>query len=249
MMAERPHEERLTGGFINEVVRVGDTVRRAGPQVSDFAPRLLRFLDERGWTGAPRYLGIDDEGRQILGFIEGIVPTADVVPDAFKTDEALAEVARMVRGFHDLTAGSDLADEKECICHNDLSPKNTVYRSPAGIMLPVAFIDWDIAEPGSRIHDIAMVCWKYLDLGPSVPHVGECSRRMRLICDAYGVHDRSGLMDTIIWWQESTVWGIEYGAAKGTEALIRLRDGGFAEVIRRNMAWVQEHRAGLEWEL
>jgi hypothetical protein len=248
-MTDHPQEEQLHGGFINEVVRVGDTVRRAGSQVSDFAPRLLRFLEGRDWTGAPRYLGVDEQGRQILGFIEGIVPTGDVVPEAFKADESLSAVARMVREFHDLTAGSDLAGDEEVVCHNDLSPKNTVYREQGGVMLPVAFIDWDIAEPGARIHDIAMVCWKYLDLGESVADIGTCAHKMRLVCDAYGLDDRSGLMDAIIWWQESTIWGIEYGADKGTEALIKLRDGGFAEEIRRNVEWVREHRAGLEREL
>jgi aminoglycoside phosphotransferase (APT) family kinase protein len=155
----------------------------------------------------------------------------------------------MVREFHDLTAGSDLAGDEEVVCHNDLSPKNTVYQEQDGVMLPVAFIDWDIAEPGVRIHDIAMVCWKYLDLGESVANIVTCARKMRLICDAYGMDDRSGLMDAIIWWQESTIWGIEYGADKGTEALIRLRDGGFTEAIRRNVAWVREHRAELERDL
>jgi len=31
---------------------------------------------------------------------------------------------------------------------------------------PVAFIDWDLAVPGRRIHDVAHVCWQYLGLGP-----------------------------------------------------------------------------------
>lgn len=239
-------EERLHGGFINEVVRVGDTVRRAGSQVSDFAPRLLRFLEERGWEGAPRYLGVDEQGRQMLSFIEGVVPTGNDVPEPFKADQSLAAVARMVREFHDLTDGSDLAGDEEVVCHNDLSPKNTVYREVNGVMQPVAFIDWDIAEPGARVYDIAMVCWKYLDLGPSVRDVDECARKMRLVCDAYGLEDRSGLMDAIIWWKEATVWGIEYGADKGTEALIRLRDGGFTGRIRRNLRWVRAHRADLE---
>ena len=242
------HEEPLSGGFINEVVRVGDTVRRAGSQVSDFAPRLLRLLEERGWNGAPRYLGVDDAGRQVLGYIEGIVPTDDVVPEAFMADESLAAISRMVREFHDLTAGSDLAGDAEVVCHNDLSPKNTVYRERDGVTMPVAFIDWDIAEPGPRINDIAMVCWKYLDLGPS-RDVRICSRKMRLICDAYGQDDRSGLMDAITWWMDATVWGIHYGADKGTDALIRLRDGGYTEAIQRNVEWVRANRAGLEGAL
>lgn len=242
-------EERLTGGFINEVVRVGDTVRRTGSHVSGFAPRLLRYLVERGWTGAPRYLGVDDQGRQVLQYIDGVVPSMEVVPEAFKADESLAAVAQMVREFHDLTEGSDIAGDMEVVCHEDLSPGNTVYHEIDGIMLPVAFIDWDIATPGPRIHDLALVCWKYLDLGTSVTDIDDCARKMRLICDAYGLEDRSGLLDTIIWWMESTIWGIEYGAEQGTEALVRLRDGGVTLAIRRNVSWVNANRTGLEGAL
>jgi hypothetical protein len=243
------NEERLAGGFINEVVRIGDTVRRAGSQVSDFAPRLLRFLEEQDWPGAPRFLGIDEQGRQTLSYIEGVVPTGDIVPEPFKADTSLVAVARMVRQFHDLTSGSDLAGNEEVVCHNDLSPKNTVYQEDNGVMLPVAFIDWDIAEPGPRIHDIAMICWKYLDLGPSIRDLGEYARKMRLVSDAYGLEDRSGLMEAIIWWMEATIWGIEYGADNGTEALIRLRDDGYVDAIRRNVAWVQTHCTDLEGAL
>jgi Ser/Thr protein kinase RdoA (MazF antagonist) len=64
-------------------------------------------------------------------------------------------VARLVRQFHDLTAGTALAGHHEAVCHNDLSPKNTVYRDLEAGWRPVAFIDWDLAAPGARLHDVA----------------------------------------------------------------------------------------------
>ncbi len=67
----------------------------------------------------------------------------------------------MVREFHDLTAGTPLARGAEVVCHNDLSPKNTVYRGDDGaVLMPAAFLDWDLAAPGERIHDVAHVCWQ-----------------------------------------------------------------------------------------
>ncbi|MGV4986738.1 hypothetical protein ACVB8X_12925 [Streptomyces sp. NRAIS4] len=61
------------------------------------------------------------------------------------SDESLVAVARLLREFHDLTAGTALAGDHEVVCHNDLSPMNTVYRPVSGSLRPTAFIDWDLA--------------------------------------------------------------------------------------------------------
>jgi hypothetical protein len=52
--------------------------------------------------------------------------------DLVNSPESLAGIARLVRQFHDLTAGTPLAGDQEVVCHNDLSPKNTVYRDDGG---------------------------------------------------------------------------------------------------------------------
>ena len=111
--------------------------------------------------------------------------------------------------------------------------------------MPVAFIDWDIAAPGARIHDIAHVCWQYLDLGPGVAEPAAASRRMRLICDAYGLPNRDSLLDAILWWQDRCWRGIEAKAADGDPAMSRLRDSGAARSVRDAYEWVTSHRAEL----
>ena len=71
-------------------------------------------------------LGIDEQGREILTFIEGHVP-----PDlATWSDEQLVRAAELIRRFHDATAGSALAGGEEVVCHNDLSPCNTGSKRP-----------------------------------------------------------------------------------------------------------------------
>jgi aminoglycoside phosphotransferase (APT) family kinase protein len=147
-------------------------------------------------------------------------------------------VARLVRQFHDLTAGTDLAAGGEVVCHNDLSPKNTVYRES----LPVAFVDWDIAAPGERIHDVAHVCWQYLGLGPAVPDAAEAARLVRVIADAYGLADRTALVDTILWWQDRCWRGIDAAAEAGDPAMVRLRDRGTVEAVRAAYDWTGGHR-------
>jgi hypothetical protein len=162
------------------------------------------------------------------------------------TSEArLARVAELVREFHDLTAGTPLAGDEEVVCHNDLSPKNTVYRDAGGGLRPVAFIDWDIAAPGARIHDVAHVCWQYVGLGPGLADVPATSRRMRLICDAYGLDDQDHLVDVIMWWQDRCWRGIEAGAVAGDPAMTRLRDTGAARSVKEAFDWVASHHAEL----
>ncbi|MGH3747793.1 MAG: phosphotransferase [Micromonosporaceae bacterium] len=64
-------------------------------------------------------------------------------------DDSLRRVAELLRELHNLTAGVALADGHEVVCHNDLSPKNTVYRDLGAGLRPVGFIDWDICLPGT----------------------------------------------------------------------------------------------------
>lgn len=161
------------------------------------------------------------------------------------TDAALVAVARLVREFHDLTAGSALAGDEQVVCHHDLSPRNTVHGTGAAGPRPVAFLDWDLAAPGARVHDVAHVCWQYLELGPEVADVTEAARRIRLVHDAYGLADTAELVDTVLWWQDRCRSGIEAAAERGEPAMVRLRESGVPERIRTAYDWVAEHRAAL----
>jgi hypothetical protein len=238
-------EQPLPGGLVTAVARVGDTVRRAQPPDPDFVRALLGLFQRHGWAGAPRFLGTDGRGRQILSYLDGYVAWQPVQPPEVSCADSLAQVAALVRQFHDLTAGTPLAAGHEVVCHNDLSPKNTVYRDAGPGLRPVAFIDWDIAAPGARIHDIAHVCWQYLDLGPAVADVAEAGRGVRLICDAYGLGDRDDVVDTILWWQDRCWRGILAAAAAGDPAMIRLRDSGTAGSVRDAYRWVGRYRTEL----
>ncbi|MFF4055073.1 phosphotransferase [Streptomyces sp. NPDC001668] len=234
-------ESVLGGGAVNEVVRVGETVRRPPSERSPFVRELLALFESAGWPGAPRFLGVDELGRETFGHIDGRAAVTPRERAAARTDEALAEVARLVRVFHDLTHGTALAGDQDVVCHNDLAPKNTVYAA----WRPRAFIDWDLAAPGERMHDIAHVCWQYLDLGPGIVDVRDAARRIRLICDAYGVDGRDEVLDTVLWWQDRCWKGIEAGALRGERAMIGLRAAGAVDEVRAAAEWVAEHRREL----
>ncbi|MFI0409197.1 phosphotransferase [Actinomadura sp. 3N508] len=241
----RVSESSLPGGLVNVSVRVGDTVRRRPGTDAEFVHRLLGLLERGGWDGAPRFLGMDERGREVLSFVDGHVAWEPVQPPEVDSDESLMRVAELVREFHDLTAATDLARDEEVVCHNDLSPKNTVYRDLGAGLRPVAFIDWDLATPGRRIHDVAHVCWQYVGLGPGISDVGETARRVRLVCDAYGLIDRRELIDAILWWQDRCWRGIAAAAEAGDEAMVRLCEAGVVGEVQADYAWVEQHRAEL----
>ena len=202
-------EIELRGGTHGPVVRVGDTVRRAPAPASRAVHALLLHLEVVGFTGAPRYLGLDDQGREILTFIPGNVAVrldGQPLPDYVRSDSVLIQLGRLTREYHDATVGFEALPGAEwsylegaprageVICHNDLGPWNTVFRSGE----PVAFIDWDGAAPASRLSDVAYAVYRFV---PFVPDE-ICSllgwneppdrlRRTQIFCNAYGiaVHD------------------------------------------------------------
>ncbi|MER7890970.1 phosphotransferase [Micromonospora sp. NPDC094482] len=241
-------EERLPGGFIAEVVRVGDTVRRTPPANADFVADLLTHLERAGADLAPRHLGVDERGRQVLSHLAGRVPWRDREDAAYFADPALVELARLIRRLHDACAGSSLAGDAETVCHRDLSPKNTVYRDSPDGLLPVAFLDWDLARPGRRIEDVAFACWHWAELGPGADPA-ELDRRCRLICDAYegfdagaGLLPRPELVDVMLAQLDSTWRGISADADRGLPGMRRLRAAGVVELIHGWHDWLRTHR-------
>jgi aminoglycoside phosphotransferase (APT) family kinase protein len=234
----------LGGGAINKVVRVGETVRRtpAPPERSAYVSRLLALFERHGWAGAPRFLGTDEEGREMFQYVEGRAAVSPEEESAARTDDSLVRVARLVRAFHDLTHGTPEAGDQDVVCHNDLAPKNTVYDSA---WLPLAFVDWDLAAPGERVHDVAHVCWQYLDLGPGITDVPGTARRIALLCEAYGLDDTDGLLDTVLWWQDRCWRGIEAGAERGERSMAGLRASGVVDAVRDAHDWVAAHRREL----
>jgi aminoglycoside phosphotransferase (APT) family kinase protein len=193
------HEVPLGGGWSTpDVVRSGDTVRRPPGPNAVFVRELLRHLEAAGFGGAPAYRGLDDRGRETFEYIEGEVPT-DCRAIVW-TDDELGAAARLLRRFHDATAGSALAGEREVVCHNDFGPWNCVWRGG----VPVAIIDFDRAAPGDRLDDLGYAAWKFLNLGLVEVDAGEQSRRLGVIASAYGAGPRPELVDAIGRAQERT---------------------------------------------
>ncbi|HEY7356622.1 MAG TPA: phosphotransferase [Ktedonobacterales bacterium] len=181
----------LAGGQITHgVVRIGTTVRRPQKSTAAFVHQLLLFLEAQGFSEAPRFLGIDEQGREILSYIPG-----HTLPGSgYKlADDLLIKTARLIRRLHDVTAGSALADGREIVAHHDLGPHNTIFQRRQ----PVGIIDWDAAAPGTRLRDFANAVWCYVDVGQRAWPVEEEARRIKLMCAAYGWDDPVAIVNDI----------------------------------------------------
>ena len=189
-------EEPLFGGNTSAaVVRVDSTVRRPTGPWTPGVHALLRHLESCGFDGAPRVLGIDERGREIVTYVEGLVVEPDHL-ELVAEDRPLAEISGRIRAYHDAVAdfappdeqawsdrGSDPRGPHEVLCHNDLAPWNLV-RGSSGQW---TFIDWDLAAPGRRSWDLAWAILSFVPLMPESKLTGEeIRRRICVFRDGYG---------------------------------------------------------------
>lgn len=112
------HSSRTTRG----VELVGTTVRRPTGAHSPFVHALLRQLEARAFSGAPRLLSTDSAGREILSYLPGDVPQELGTFSAVQ----LSHAARLLRALHDATVNFEGRGTREVVCHGDPSPCNCV---------------------------------------------------------------------------------------------------------------------------
>lgn len=235
-------------------MRVGDTVRRPHQEQSWAVAAYLDHLAAVGFDAAPRFLGVDDRGRDVLTFLEGEVCGAEIVP-RFRSDELLASVGRLVRRLHTASEGyrDDLepfpsafppAEQSETISHLDVTPQNVVVRGDEAIGL----VDFDLAGPATRLRDSYNTAMHWVPLAaPEDLWVGfnfdDQLRRIRVFADAYG------------WTPEERGQIARFGADAAARSYVRMRgrarsigggwkrmwDAGVGDVIRRREQWLLAH--------
>jgi phosphotransferase family enzyme len=249
-------------------VRVGDTVRRPGgvrPAVRD----LLLHLEAVGFDGAPRHLGVDEDGREIVSFIEGDVPVPPY-PAWAMTDRALEDLGRLVRRFHEATASyvpapgaewaADWADPTAgrvrpggpcapdaAITHNDLFPENVVFRDGRVI----ALIDFAMAAPGRPMWDLAIAAEMWGPLGDPArrdrhPPDLDGIARFGALARAYGLPPERAeeLVNVLVEERAHSIRNIRAEIAAGNRTWIRSwAAAGGDERAAADDAWIAAHRA------
>jgi hypothetical protein len=258
----------LAGGDVTEgVVRVGDTVRRpAGPH-SPLVHALLTHLESAGFEGAPRFLGLDGSGREVLSYIDGEV-AGRPRPPWIADETRLASVGRLVRAYDDAAAsftpppgalpGIKPAEPPgippapgyppELIGHVDITPENVVFRNGRAY----ALIDFDLAKPATRADEMfnAMLWWAPLfdprDADPLLRDV-DVPRRCRILADAYGLSgtDRERIMEVAVLRTRRSWYLMKQRAETLGGGWQRMWDEGAGDVIRRREAWLDRYAATL----
>ena len=178
----------------------------------------------------------------------------------------LVELGRLLRRYHDAAAGFELPPgvtwhhaevraPATVVCHNDISPRNTVFRHGR----PVALLDWDFASPAPPAWDVAHVAWQFVpltnDVGCTRRHgwhsPPDRTRRLRTLCDAYGLAEKIDNHLRKSWRKRiaATASGIEGFAAAGNSAFERLVAAGIPALVRADQEWVEQHAQRLKCTL
>ena len=230
-MGQPANEQPLHGGSQTiGIVRVGETVRRPRHARSEYVQDVLRLLEERGFSAAPRARGFDDDGREVVTFIEGDVPSSG--PPYNLPDRALCSAARLIRRFHDATQDSLLTRGREIVAHGDLGPHNTVFRGSEA----VGIIDFDDGVgPGSRADDLAHAVWCFADVTDATVPVPQQAHRIALMCTAYGgeVTPRDVVMELVARFERARDQHLAADRAGGVTV--------FADLL----AWLSQHGESL----
>jgi thiamine kinase-like enzyme len=187
------HEVPLSGGRItNGVVRIENTVRRPSNAASPTVRSLLGHLERKGFSAVPRYLGTDQQGRDILTYIPGCVGKWQFYPD-----ETIRRVGRLLRAFHDATVGCDSLLGKPVMCHHDPAPNNVVFQETR----PIAFLDFDMIAPGERLEDLGYMAWSWcISAKSSRQPVETQARQVSIPARGYDINevDRHNLFHSIV---------------------------------------------------
>lgn len=194
-------EQQLPGGVANagRVVRVGRHVLRPSNPHSGGIHSFLRALREAGFGGASVPVGIDEDGRERLVFIEGDVAVPPY-PDWAQAEPVLGSTAALLARFHDASRGFDptrlawsaeLADPAGglIVCHNDVCLENVVFQGGVAVGL----LDFDFAAPGRPLYDLAQFARMCVPIDDDINaarlgwHPADRPARLRLVADVYGL--------------------------------------------------------------
>ncbi|MBH0160444.1 phosphotransferase [Fictibacillus sp. 26RED30] len=259
-MSNFEKEELLTGGNVSNVIRLGNTVRRDLKHNSGKIHKLLKHLENKGYRYAPKFLGIDEKGREILSFIEGEAGNYPLKKYMW-SNEVLKDIANMLRLYHDAVSDFPLEEgwypidhtpqPYEVLCHNDFAIYNIIFDQER----PFGIIDFDVAGPGPRLWDIAYTLYTcvplsrfYLDeTGTTVnynrsQHAEQMKERVQLFFEGYGEEVDPNYLEMVQLRLKGLCRTIERKASEGDLAFQKMIDEGHLDHYLEDIEFIRKHR-------
>jgi len=247
------NEEVLTGGAINAVTRQGDVVFRTSGPWAPAVHAVLDHLKRRSFQYSPTALGVDEGGREMISYLPGESMMRPWKPIMF-TDDALVQAASVLREFHAATRDLIMPPETEwrsgraakivdqVIRHGDLGPWNTLWQ---GDRL-TGLIDWDFAEPGLPLTDLAQMALYFVPLRGEI-HWMEAGferrpdfrHRLNVLCQRYRSYSAEVVAQEIVHLQQTSIDEIADRAAQGLYPWTMFRDKGEIERTRGEVNWLK----------
>ena len=254
MQAEHP----LVGGFVNSVVRVGNEVRRSTGPWTPAIHALLGHLEAVGFDEAPRVLGIDEKSRERLTFIDGTSIGWSDWPKVMISSEGLAKLGHLLGHYHEAVRSfkpledavwrNPLAPKSgELIRHGDFSPFNAIWRNDD----LVGIVDWDFAQPGDAISDLAYLAWyavplmddhRLVEFGLQVVDRVD---RFRSLCAAYGVHEPAAVAAEAVRIIKLEALQTVELAGRGIHPWVRFAADGNPKKLQEEAGWIENWRAAV----
>ncbi|HLN15307.1 MAG TPA: phosphotransferase [Acidimicrobiales bacterium] len=249
------------GDHAGLVVRIGDTVHRPSSPATPAVRELLTHLADAGFDGAPRFVGLDDEGREVLSYVDGAVPVPPRPPLSgwlIVDERAVGSVGALLRRYHDAVAGFGPPPDApwqggppepfagDVVCHNDPVVGNVVFRRGVA----VALLDFDYAGPGDPIWDVAVAAQHWVPLADPIDFVGGGAdmvggRLDRFLRDYGRSIDRDRLFDAVDAYLERGRRSVEARVAASQPVFVEYWEAGLGDRLLRARAWVAEHRTRL----
>jgi thiamine kinase-like enzyme len=260
--------KKLSGGNLTSIYKKNETVLREQKPWSSTIHRVLLHLEKVGHTNSPRFIGIDDSGKEVLSFVPG-----DCKFDyPFTNDEQeqlliIKNVAEMMRKYHDASLSFERTErdnwmfsyngqlEKEVICHNDIAPYNITFVND----IPYGMIDFDTCCPAPRIWDIVYALYRFVPFSEKLYDSEKQEYRnydvdrdkefrknsIPVFFSAYGMECPKDLFEQMTMRLQALADLINEEAKNGNGAFEKMLEEGHRDFYLREIEFIKEHSK--EW--